>query len=156
MYMRTILKQLANWRQHHSKDHGNPMGGMCASHWQFCATYASVPSTPRMPFGAHFGKNITIICKLCGKIIHRLKLKSTKFEENCWTYAGLINICMGSGFFLSPCIYLITYTQWTIEDKCCNKVSPKRSLRKLTLFRYVTGRFVRSSIIKKSLLMESS
>ena len=53
-------------------------------------------------------------------------------------------------------IYLITYTQWTIEDKCCNKVSLKRSLRKLTLFRYVTGRYVRSSVIEKSLLMESS
>jgi hypothetical protein len=47
-------------------------------------------------------------------------------------------------------------TQWTIEDKCCNKVSLKRSLPKLTLFRYVTGRYVRSSIIKKSLIMESS
>jgi hypothetical protein len=50
-------------------------------------TYASVPSTPRIPFGAHFEKNIKILCKLtqmaktCGKIIHRLKLKSTKFEE---------------------------------------------------------------------------
>jgi hypothetical protein len=48
----------------HSKDQGNPIGGMCASHWQFCATYASVFSTPRMPFGAHFGKNIKILCKL--------------------------------------------------------------------------------------------
>jgi hypothetical protein len=25
--------------------------------------YASVPSMLRMPFGAHFGKNIKIICK---------------------------------------------------------------------------------------------
>ena len=29
-----------------------------------CVKYTSVPSTPRMPFGAHFGKNITILCKL--------------------------------------------------------------------------------------------
>ena len=28
------------------------------SHWQFCATCASVPSTPRSTFGAHFEKNI--------------------------------------------------------------------------------------------------
>jgi hypothetical protein len=34
-------------------------------------------------------------------------------------------------------------------------VSLKTSLRKLTLFRYVTGRCVRSSVIEKSLLMES-
>ena len=53
-------------------------------------------------------------------------------------------------------IYIITYTQWTIEDKFCNKVSLKRFLRKLTLFRYVTGRYVRSSVVEKSLLMESS
>jgi hypothetical protein len=53
-------------------------------------------------------------------------------------------------------IYLITYTQWTIEDKCCNKISLKRYLRKLTLFRYVTGRYVRSSVIEKYLLMKSS
>ena len=38
-------------------------------------------------------------------------------------------------------IYLSTYTQWTIEDACCNKVSLKRSLRKLKLFRYVTGSY---------------
>jgi hypothetical protein len=42
------------------------------------------------------------------------------------------------------------------HDECCNKVSLKRSLRKLTVFRYVTGRYVRSSVIEKSLLMESS
>jgi hypothetical protein len=53
-------------------------------------------------------------------------------------------------------IYIITYTQWTIEDKFCNKVSLKRFLRKLTLFRYVTGRYVRSSVFEIFLLMESS
>jgi hypothetical protein len=53
-------------------------------------------------------------------------------------------------------IYIITYTQWTIEEKFCNKVSLKRFLRKLTLFRYVTGRYVRSSVVEKSLLMETS
>ena len=53
-------------------------------------------------------------------------------------------------------IYIITYTQWTIEDKFCNKVSLKRFLRKLTLFRYVTGRYVRSSVVEIFLLMESS
>jgi hypothetical protein len=48
--------------------------------------------------------------------------------------------------------YLITYTQWTIEVKCSSKVSLKRSLRKLTVFRYVTGSYVRSSFIEKSLI----
>jgi hypothetical protein len=38
----------------------------------------------------------------------------------------------------------------------CNKVSLKRFLRKLTLFRYVTGRYVRSSVVEISLLMKSS
>jgi hypothetical protein len=31
-------------------------------------------------------------------------------------------------------IYIITYTQWTIEEKFCNKVSLKRFLRKLNNF----------------------
>jgi hypothetical protein len=40
--------------------------------------------------------------KLCGKIIHRLKFKSTKFEEIWWTYVGLINILRGSFFLGHP------------------------------------------------------
>jgi hypothetical protein len=73
-----------NWwteGSNHSKDQGNPIGGMCASHWQFCATYASMPSRPRMLFGAHFGKNIKIICKLTQMTKTLWKFKSTKFEE---------------------------------------------------------------------------
>jgi hypothetical protein len=45
---------------------------------------------------------------------------------------------------------------WEQTMPLCNKVSLKRFLRKLILFRYVTGRYLRSSVIEKSLLMESS
>jgi hypothetical protein len=61
-----------------------------------------------------------------------------------------------SNFFYTPMSLSLYKNLSTIEDKCCNKVSLKRSLRKLTLFRYVTERYFLSSVIEKSLLMESS
>jgi hypothetical protein len=64
MCMRTILKQLVNWRQQsQQRSWKSHRRNVCES-LTICATYASVPSTPRMPFGAHFVKNIKMLCKL--------------------------------------------------------------------------------------------
>ena len=92
-------------------DQANTQGGMCESHWQFCATCgASVPSTPRTTFYFKEHKNYANWLrwlKLCGHIIHTLKYKSTKFEEIWWTYVELMKLFMGSVFFFGHPVLIV-------------------------------------------------
>ena len=108
-----IWEQSSNnrWTEgsNHRKDQTNPQGGMFESHWQFARCVQKCAFNAQDNIWSTFWNehknyaNWLRWLKLCGQIIHRLKLETTKFEEIWWTYVGLMNIFKGSVFFGSPC-----------------------------------------------------